>query len=65
MSSPHQRAEQLLTTLQRVEERTDLRPYDPVLLELKRVILLRIAELEPQDGEPAPEIPPESPKDAK
>jgi hypothetical protein len=62
MYSSSQLAEVLRETIRRVEQGTDVSPDDPALLELKRIILLRIAALELEEtrasSKHAPEVPP-------
>ncbi len=68
MYSPRQLAEILRETIRNVEQETDINPDDPALLELKRIILLRVAKLESEAAqEPAqtPAIPPQAPIDPK
>jgi hypothetical protein len=61
MYTPSQLAEVLRETIKRVEQGTDVSPHDPALLELKRIILLRIAALELEESRlsriRAPEVP--------
>ncbi len=59
MHTPSQLAEVLRETIKRVEQSADVGPDDPALLELKRIILLRIAALEREE----PLIPAEQPLD--
>ncbi len=40
----------LRDTLQRIEQSADINPDDPALLELKRIILLKSAELEREEA---------------
>lgn len=67
MYTPNQLAEVLRETIRRVEQGTDVSPDDPALLELKRIILLRIAALKLEDTRAAstlmPEVPPLPPTD--
>lgn len=62
MYTPNQLAEVLRETIRRVERGTDVSPDDPALIELKRIILLRIASLELEETRAtsarAPEVPP-------
>lgn len=62
MYTSNQLAEVLRETIRRVEQGTDVSPDDPALLELKRIILLRIAALELEEtrtlNTQAPELPP-------
>lgn len=62
MYTPLQRAEILRDTLKRVQENAGLKPDDPALIELKRVILSKVIELEHDAALQAPEI--HSPVDA-
>lgn len=50
MYTLHQRATILRDTLKRVEESAGLKPDDLALIELKRVILSKVIELEHQDA---------------
>src|SRR5579875_1608737 len=59
MRTPSQLAEVLRETIRRVEQNADVGPDDPALLELKRIILLRIAALERDE----PGMPAEEPMD--
>ena len=64
MYTPLQRAEILRDTLKRVQESAGLKPEDPALIELKRVILSKVIELEHEVALEAPEIPLGFPVDA-
>ena len=44
--SPHQMADMFRDLIRHVEEAAEVSPNDPSLIELKRIVLLRIAELE-------------------
>jgi hypothetical protein len=57
MHTPSQLAEVLRETIRRVEQSADVGPDDPALLELKRIILLRIAALEREEPGMAAEEP--------
>lgn len=65
MYTPNQLAEVLRETIKRLEQGSDVSPDDPALIELKRIILLRIAALELEDtrasNTPSPEAPPGPP----
>lgn len=65
MYTPNQLAEVLRETIKRLEQSMDVSPNDPALIELKRIILLRIAALELEDtrasNTPSPEPPPGPP----
>ncbi len=57
MYSPRQLAEILRETIRTIEQDTDISPNDPALLELKRIILLRVAKLEAEaPQEPSTEV---------
>jgi hypothetical protein len=68
MYSSRQLAEILHDTIRCVEQGTDVGPDDPALLELKRIILLKVAALEmaasQESSTQAPAIPPEAPMDS-
>jgi hypothetical protein len=68
MYTSSQLADVLRETIRRVEQGTDVSPDDPALLELKRIILLRIAALELEEtratARQAPEVPHEPPADS-
>jgi len=49
MYTPNQLAGVLRETIKRLEQSMDVSPNDPALIELKRIILLRIAALELED----------------
>lgn len=44
--SPHQMADMFRDLIRHVEEEAEVSPDDPSLIELKRIVVLRIAELE-------------------
>jgi hypothetical protein len=68
MYSSRQLAEILRDTIRSVEQGTDIGPDDPALLELKRIILLKVAALESEASQEsstqAPAIPPEARMDS-
>lgn len=68
MYTPNQRAEVLRETIKRLEQSMDVSPDDPALIELKRIILLRIAALELEDTRTSsalsPEVPPGPPAES-
>jgi hypothetical protein len=54
MSTGHQLAAILRTTLKSVERSVAMSPNDPHLLELERFLLLKIAQLEKEQGSETP-----------
>jgi hypothetical protein len=68
MYTSNQLADVLRELIRRVEQSTDVSPDDPALLELKRIILVRIAALELEatraTSTPAAEVPPGPPADS-
>lgn len=64
----HKPAAILRDVIRRIEQDTDISPDYPVLIELKRILLLRIAALEMEESSPESSaqtaaVPPEPPLD--